>query len=374
MNASATRCPRCQAELPPGVSLCPRCVVDLALLPEPRTQGRAPAPSLAELQPLFPEYTLQALLGRGGMGAVYRAWHGKLERLVAIKVLLPDLVADPAFAERFQREAKALARLDHRGIVGIHDFGRAGAFFYLVMELIDGASLRELLAQGKLTARDVLAFVPQLCDALQYAHDHRVVHRDIKPENILIDRAGRVKILDFGLSKVMGNGPEAPHLTRTHQVMGTPHYMAPEQWEKPLAVDHRADIYALGVVFYELLTGELPLGRFAPPSRKVEIDVRLDEVVLRTLEKEPERRYQQASAVKTDVEAIGRGAGAAAKPGPPTHATPDVRTSRTGEADRARSRRLPGPVVALIVFYFLVSLMGAFVIAGVSSRIFRSLP
>jgi hypothetical protein len=139
---------------------------------------------------------------------------------------------------------------------------------------------------------------------LQYAHDEGVVHRDIKPENILLDRKGRVKIADFGLAKLLGRAPADARLTAPQQVMGTPHYMAPEQVERPLEVDHRADIYSLGVVFYELLTGELPLGRFAPPSQKVQLDLRLDEVVLKTLEKEPQRRYQQISEVKTDIESI----------------------------------------------------------------------
>lgn len=162
--------------------------------------------------------------------------------------------------------------------------------------------------------------MPQICDALQYAQDEGIVHRDIKPENILVDRKGRVKIADFGLTKIVGGrdtppgrpsqegrtaGPAGPtNLTGALDVMGTPHYMAPEQIEKPTEVDHRADIYSLGVVFYEMLTGELLLGKFQPPSRKVQIDVRLDDVVLRALEKEPELRYQQASALKTDVETI----------------------------------------------------------------------
>jgi len=146
--------------------------------------------------------------------------------------------------------------------------------------------------------------VTQICEALQFAHDSGVVHRDIKPENILVDQRGRVKIADFGLARIMGQSTEELRLTGAQQVMGTAHYMAPEQIEKPLEVDHRADIYSLGVVFYELLTGELPLGRFQPPSKKIHIDVRLDEVVLKTLEKEPGLRYQNASEIKTDVEGI----------------------------------------------------------------------
>ncbi|MCX5677435.1 MAG: protein kinase, partial [Planctomycetota bacterium] len=148
-----------------------------------------------------------------------------------------------------------------------------------------------------------------ICEALQYAHEEGIVHRDIKPENILLDKKGRVKIADFGLAKLLGRGPADFTLTQPQQVMGTPHYMAPEQLEHPAEVDQRADIYSLGVVFYEMLTGELPLGRFAPPSQKVQVDVRLDEVVLKTLEKEPGRRYQQASQVRTDVETIATGRG-----------------------------------------------------------------
>src|SRR5206468_2135812 len=161
-----------------------------------------------------------------------------------------------------------------------------------------------------------------------FAHDEGIVHRDIKPENILLDKKGRVKIADFGIAKIMsGNGmrePIAPSLSPSdservapkpgegqnlteEEVIGTPHYMAPEQREKPQTVDHRADIYSLGVVFYEMLTGELPFGKFAPPSRKVQVDVRLDEIVLRAMEKEPELRYQQASHVKTDLETIASG-------------------------------------------------------------------
>ncbi|MGH7968068.1 MAG: protein kinase domain-containing protein, partial [Limisphaerales bacterium] len=146
--------------------------------------------------------------------------------------------------------------------------------------------------------------MPKICEALQYAHEQGVVHRDIKPENILLDKSGRVKIADFGIAKMLGDEPGQQTLTGAKDAVGTPHYMAPEQIEKPLSVDHRADIYSLGVVFYEMLTGELPLGKFAPPSQKVQIDVRLDEVVLHALEKEPNRRYQQASQVKSAVETI----------------------------------------------------------------------
>src|SRR5262249_10626203 len=146
---------------------------------------------------------------------------------------------------------------------------------------VDGVNLRHVLREGRLKPEEALKIVPQICEALQYAHEQGGVHRDIKPENILVDKRGPVKIADFGLAKLLGQKAAASGLTGSRQVMGTPHYMAPEQMERPLEVDHRADIYSLGVVFYEMLTGELPLGRFAPPSQRVEVDVRLDEVVLR---------------------------------------------------------------------------------------------
>ena len=194
------------------------------------------------------------------------------------------------------------------------DFGRTtDGLFYFVMEYVDGVNLRQAIQAGHMDPKQALAIVPQICDALQFAHDEGIVHRDIKPENILLDKRGRVKIADFGLAKLLGQETADHGLTATQQVMGTLRYMAPEQMEGSKTVDHRADIYSLGVVFYEMLTGELPIGRFAPPSKKVQIDVRLDEVVLRALEKEPEQRYQHASEVKTDVEQIGSGPAAASK-------------------------------------------------------------
>jgi len=213
---------------------------------------------------------------------------------------------DPAFAERFAREARSLAKLNHAHIVTLHEFGQSDdGLYYFVMEFVDGTDLRHIRQAGDLEADEALALVPQICEALQYAHEEGVVHRDIKPENVLLDKRGGVKIGDFGLAKLLDRPMTAYTLTQAGQKMGTPHYMAPEQIEHANTVDHRADIYSLGVVFYEMLTGELPLGRFSAPSQKVQVDVRLDQVVLRALEKEPERRYQHASEVKTDVEVIG---------------------------------------------------------------------
>ncbi len=260
--------------------------------------------SLAAVQNLFPGLEILELIGRGGMGIVYKARQTHLGRLVALKLLRAKCSGDPSLAERFTREARALAKLSHPNIVGVHDFGQAGDRPYLIMEYVDGVNLRSMLDNKTLNPVEAMAMVPAVCEALQFAHDEGVVHRDIKPENILIDRRGRVRIADFGLARLMTRSKEEWTLTGTHQVMGTPHYMAPEQIEHPQEVDHRADIYSLGVVIYEMLTGELPIGRFELPSSKINVDIRFDDIVLRTLEKEPTRRYQHVTEVQTAVEKI----------------------------------------------------------------------
>ena len=263
-------------------------------------------PPVEKLVAQFPELEILHLVGHGGMGAVYQARQVNLDRIVALKVLSPRLSRDPAFAERFLREARTLAKLSHPNIVTVFDFGQAGEFYYLTMEFVDGVNLRDTISANLLEPAEALAIVPQVCDALQYAHDNGVVHRDIKPENILIAKNGSIKIADFGLAKLLVATPEQFTLTGTRQVLGTRNYMAPEQIETPDSVDHRADLYSLGVVFYELLTGELPLGRFSLPSEKSKsISSRLDDVVMRTLEKDPGRRYQQASQIRTACESVG---------------------------------------------------------------------
>jgi serine/threonine protein kinase len=311
----AVKCSQCGATLTSNApeGLCPRCLLALNLGPETEMPGDSPGstrtpvaepPSLDEIAARFPQLEILRCLGRGGMGVVYQARQTQLNRLVALKILAPEKERDAQFAGRFVREAQALARLNHPNIVGVHDFGETGGLYYLLMEYVDGVSLRHLLHSHRIKPEEALAIVPKICEALQYAHDHGIVHRDVKPENILLDRQGQVKIADFGIAKLLGSDRPQPAITLDQQIIGTPHYMAPEQVEKPHLVDHRADIYSLGVVFYELLTGELPLGQFQPPSKKAAVDVRLDEVVLGALAKEPDRRYQQASEIKTDVETI----------------------------------------------------------------------
>jgi serine/threonine protein kinase len=320
-------CPQCGAPLPEDAleGICPRCLMQMNLAdPTLMDDGtganpnRPKAPAVEEIAPLFPQLEILELIGQGGMGAVYRARQKELDRIVALKILPKEIGEAPGFAERFAREARALAKLNHPGIVTLYEFGQADGLYFFLMEYVDGLNLRGLLQGGRVSPREALAIVPQICDALQYAHDHGIVHRDIKPENILMDRLGSVKVADFGLAKIVegrdaaevrdlgdpASGMPATDLTEAGKVMGTPKYMSPEQVEAPGEVDHRADIYALGVVFYQMLTGEMPDESLTPPSKKVHIDVRLDEVVLRALEHNPELRYPQASILKTQVETI----------------------------------------------------------------------
>jgi len=317
-------CTQCGTPISSGSpeGLCARCLLSIAMKDEPAltvdstaTQpalsgGSAPAVAIidiadaGEVAKRLPQFEILELLGRGGMGVVYKARQIQLDRIVALKILPPADATSPGFVERFRREARSLAKLSHNNIVHLYEFGETGGLYYFVMEYVDGLNLRQMILAHRLTPAEALAVVPKICDALQFAHEEGIVHRDIKPENILLDKRGRVKIADFGLAKLLGRAETDPRLTVSGATLGTPRYMAPEQVEKPETVDHRADIYSLGVVFYEMLTGELPMGRFAPPSEKVQIDVRLDEIVLHALERDVERRYQHASQVREDVERV----------------------------------------------------------------------
>ena len=312
-------CAQCHAPLAADAvgALCPNCQrTPTGIASIQPTAGAAPSslPTAAQIAEYFPQLEVFELLGFGGMGMVYKARQVNLDRLVALKILAPELSSQPAFAERFSREAKALARLHHSNIVSVYDFGRAGPYYYFLMEYVDGVDLHTLIQRKELKPAEALRIVVEICHALQFAHEEGIIHRDIKPANIILDKKGRVKMADFGLAKLAGpDGQRLPALTVATGMMGTPQYMAPEQIERPSEVDQRADLYSVGVVFYEMLTGELPLGRFPLPSQKAHTDVRLDQVVLRALEKEPERRYQQASEILTQVETLSAPATAAVR-------------------------------------------------------------
>jgi serine/threonine protein kinase len=184
-------------------------------------------------RPAVPGYEILAELGRGGMGVVYQARQVKLDRLVALKVLSPEAASGPTFAERFAREARALARLNHPHVIAVYDFGQEGPLSYFVMEYVDGDNLRQRLRAGPVPPQEALAIMAQLCSALQYAHEQGVVHRDIKPENVLLDRTGRAKVADFGIAKLVQRQPGEHTLTGPRQTVGTFHYMARSSWTTP---------------------------------------------------------------------------------------------------------------------------------------------
>lgn len=270
-------------------------------------------PSLEELQRAIPKYEITALLGRGGMGAVYKGRQTTLDREVAIK-LLPETLTQGAddlnYAARFVQEARAMARLDHPAIISVYDFGETPAGqLYFVMEFVDGMDIHQYLQlhDGSIPQEHAISIVAHVLDALDYAHNHGIVHRDIKPANILLNRDGRVKIADFGLAKRFGEGVDhdAPALTMSNLAVGTPDYVAPEAFDGGKAPDHRADLYAVGVMLYRMLVGKLPRGNFKPPSElRDEIDPRIDRVIALAMEPDPDERYGSAAAVRADLDEI----------------------------------------------------------------------
>lgn len=260
----------------------------------------APAPE--DLRHWFPGYSIDSLIGSGGMGAVYKARQLRLNRDVAIKVLPAELAEDAGFVQRFEREAQTLAGLNHPGIVAIHDSGQTTAgHLYFVMEFVNGTNLQQLIQNAALSPVQALEITIQVCEALHYAHGAGVIHRDIKPANVLVTAEGRAKLADFGLARPLGVVPEGT-LTSPSRVVGSPHYMAPEQWQGK--ADCRSDIYALGITLYEMLTCMRPTLNYEPPSKKVPVDARLDQVVDKALQPKPEERYQAVSDMRQDVDYI----------------------------------------------------------------------
>jgi hypothetical protein len=285
-------CPKCLAPADAEVlrkfgGLCPRCLLKFTGENEP---------------PRFPDYEIVGVIGRGGMGIVYKAVRKSDDRTVALKVLSPRSLGAPEFVERFTREAEALAQLNHPNIIAIHQSGVYDGVPFLVMEYVHGMSLRKRIRAKSLNAERAVEIASQVCDALQYAHSRGIIHRDIKPENILVRDDGVVKIADFGLAKLTST--EQLRLTLSNVAMGTPHYMAPEQLEKSADVDERADLFSLGVVLYEMLTGQLPIGRFKPPSQAGGTDLRLDSVVHDLLERDPEDRVSSARELRRQLKRL----------------------------------------------------------------------
>jgi serine/threonine protein kinase len=261
-------------------------------------------PTLEEVARLFPQYEIFQIIGKGGMGAVYQARQLSLDRIVAIKLLPLEISVNRIFAERFRREARAMGKLSHPNIISVFEFGQTSeGHLFFVMEHVDGAMLHDFIhgSEEPLPPGEALGFIEQICEALAYAHRKGIIHRDIKPTNVMVDRQGRVKVADFGLARIFdAASADQWGKTMSGTIMGTPDYMSPEQ-KRGMNVDHRADIYALGVVLYEALCRETPQGAFVLPSKRFGLDTRIDEIITRALAPHAEERFQSTVEMRIAI-------------------------------------------------------------------------
>ena len=316
-KTTAVACPECGLPFAPDVhmgGLCPRClmaaaVANLSTVDHPalgRFGDVGAAPDIEQLNQQLPQYEFFELLGRGGAGWVFRARQKSLDRPVAIKLLHGKSGGIVDAAQRFEREAQLLARLKHPRIVTVYDYGAISTGPYLVMDFVPGPTLRDVLRGPRLSAAAAVRIADQICEAVEYAHSMGVLHRDLKPENVLFESHGYaddLRVVDFGISRLIGDTEPGFHLTKTGFVVGTPFYAAPEQMTPTKAIDARADIFSIGVMLYEMLTGQLPRGRFARPSQLAKVPAALDTVTLRCLESDPERRFRDVKSLRQALEA-----------------------------------------------------------------------
>ena len=257
------------------------------------------APEPADLAPLFPGYEIQGLIATGGMGAVYCAVQKSLDRTVALKILPMEFSKDAAFCAGFEAEAKAMARLNHPNLIGVYDFGEVNGMLYIIMEFVPGKSIYHSAYGIAIDPQEVIRLVTGICDGLAHAHENGIIHRDIKPSNILLDLNAQPKIGDFGLAR-----PIERKVEEGEEIFGTPHYTAPEVVDHPHSVDYRADIFSVGVLLHELLTGKLPASDPRPASTIVRCDPRFDTIVRRATQPLAAARYSSAKQISHDLQVI----------------------------------------------------------------------
>ncbi|MCG3172780.1 MAG: Serine/threonine-protein kinase PknD [Myxococcota bacterium] len=372
-DARYQRCPNCNR--PNDVSTCAEgqkitcreCGVRFSV--DSATAARTPTPPPDLLRsphtaklPAFriSGYRIKGVIGQGGMGVIYLAEQESLSRDVAIKVLAEKWAGQEVILQRFHREAAALANLRHPNIITIIDKGESMGQPWFVMEYIKGKSLRDLIDRGPLNLTDWESIIIQICRSLEHAHAHAVVHRDIKPENILIDHMGNVKLADFGLAALVDPQRATDNMTRSQVAMGTFNYMAPEQRRNAKTVDRRADVYSLGVVMYEMLTGFLPEREYRPPSTvNPQVPPAIDDVIARCLATDPDGRFETAQKLKEAVRAAcsrlkisGVPRSNPEAPGtPPAEARPEIRRRLNGRRSRPimAERRVQAAVLATAV-------------------------
>jgi len=357
-------------------------------------------------------YQILRKLGAGGMANVYLAEDQELGRRVAIKILNDRHANDEQFVERFRREAKNAAALSHPNIVSIYDRGEAEGTYYIAMEYLDGRSLKELiLSRGDAPIAVVVEYARQILSALRFAHRHGIVHRDIKPHNVLVDGEGRVKVTDFGIARA-----GTSQMTEAGSIVGTAQYLSPEQ-ARGADVDQRSDLYSLGVLMYEMLTGEVPFSGdtpveiamkhlsqtpVPPSAKRHEVPRELDMVVMRALAKDPDDRYQSADEMEADLDRVARGVGVAPQTeetatqimrSPVTMAAPLAATAATmitpprragGAAplppsvyydlDEPIHRRPVWPWIAALLFVVGAAIGGYFLYHQISNRLASSAP
>ncbi|MES2657243.1 MAG: protein kinase [Verrucomicrobiota bacterium] len=257
------------------------------------------APDPADLAPLFPGYEIQGLIATGGMGAVYCAVQKSLDRTVALKILPQELSKDAAFCAGFEAEAKAMARLNHPNLIGVYDFGEVNGMLYIIMEYVPGKSIYHSAYGKSIDPKEVIRLVTGVCNGLAHAHENGILHRDIKPSNILLDLNAEPKIGDFGLARPIGSKIE-----EGEEIFGTPHYTAPEVVNSPHSVDYRADIFSVGVLLHELLTGLLPAADPRPASTIVHCDTRFDAIIRKATQPLAAARYSSAKEIAKDLQGI----------------------------------------------------------------------